>query len=135
MESSKLEDKLLEKILESGLETPEREYRFHPTRKFRFDFAWPTSKIAVEVEGGLRTQRVKCHKCGVLVMQRTKAGRFTPVFAGGRHNSAAGFENDAEKYNLAGNLGWLIVRVTRKMIVGGDAMMYIQGAFELKGKT
>jgi very-short-patch-repair endonuclease len=31
--------------------TPEREYAFHPTRKWRFDFAWPDIKLAVEVEG------------------------------------------------------------------------------------
>ena len=28
------------------------EYRFHPTRKWRFDYAWPENKIALEVEGG-----------------------------------------------------------------------------------
>lgn len=28
-----------------------REYEFHPTRGWRFDFAWPNLKIAVEVEG------------------------------------------------------------------------------------
>jgi len=31
--------------------TPKTQYRFHPTRKYRFDFAWPTIKIAVEVQG------------------------------------------------------------------------------------
>ena len=30
----------------------EREYRFHPTRRWRFDFAWPAQRAAVEVDGG-----------------------------------------------------------------------------------
>jgi very-short-patch-repair endonuclease len=28
-----------------------REHRFHPTRAWRFDFAWPSQKLAVEVDG------------------------------------------------------------------------------------
>lgn len=28
-----------------------REYRFHPTRKWRFDFAFPSQRLAVEVDG------------------------------------------------------------------------------------
>lgn len=28
-----------------------REYRFHPARKWRFDFAFPSVKLAVEVDG------------------------------------------------------------------------------------
>lgn len=50
-----------------GLHT-EREYVFHPKRKWRFDFAWPHIKLAVEVEGG--------------------------VHAGGRHNRGSGFVAD-----------------------------------------
>ena len=30
---------------------PAVEYRFHPSRKFRFDFAWVEQKVAVEVQG------------------------------------------------------------------------------------
>jgi len=30
---------------------PTKEYKFHPTRQFRFDFAWPTKKVALEVHG------------------------------------------------------------------------------------
>ena len=28
-----------------------REFRFHPTRKWRFDFAWPEQQLAVEIDG------------------------------------------------------------------------------------
>jgi very-short-patch-repair endonuclease len=59
---------------------PEREYRFHPTRRWRFDFAWPAEKLAVEIEGR------------------------------GRHQTFIGFRNDCEKYNAALLLGWRVLR-------------------------
>ena len=52
-----------------------KEYKFHPTRRWRFDYAIPEHKIALEVEGG--------------------------VWTGGRHTSPKGFLNDIEKYNTA----------------------------------
>lgn len=30
----------------------EAEYRFHTDRKWRFDYAWPAAKIAIEIDGG-----------------------------------------------------------------------------------
>ena len=32
---------------------PEREYEFCPGRKWRFDFAFPLQRVAVEIEGGV----------------------------------------------------------------------------------
>lgn len=74
---------------------PVNEYRFHPLRKWRFDFAWPDHRIAVEVEGGSRTY--------------------------GRHNRAGGFEKDCEKYNAAALLGWRVFRFTSAMVQDGRA--------------
>lgn len=34
-----------------GVPEPERQYRFHDTRKWRFDFAWPAQRVACEVSG------------------------------------------------------------------------------------
>ena len=73
-----------------GLDLVEREYRFHPVRRWRFDFAWPDVKIAVEVEGG--------------------------AFVQGRHGRGAGITNDCEKYNHAAMLGWRVLRGTSPMI-------------------
>lgn len=69
---------------------PETEYRFHPTRKWRFDFAYPDKKIALEVEGG--------------------------TWVGGRHINPIGFQKDCEKYNEAAKMGWKVYRCTPKML-------------------
>jgi very-short-patch-repair endonuclease len=66
------------------LPAPEREYRFDPERRWRFDFAWPSLKIAVEIEGG--------------------------VWIRGRHVRPVGYLGDLEKYNRAVVLGWRVLR-------------------------
>lgn len=71
---------------------PEREYQFCE-RKWKFDFAWPTARVAVEIEGGIHEG----------------AGR-------GRHMRQTGFENDIEKYNFAAMNSWLVFRYTPSMI-------------------
>jgi very-short-patch-repair endonuclease len=90
MSVSKLENKLAAHIRVAGLPAPEREYRFWPGRRFRFDFAWPEQMIAVEVEGGTWTR--------------------------GRHNRGKGFESDCEKYNEAALQGWIVLRFTGAMV-------------------
>lgn len=65
---------------------PVKEYAFHDTRKWRFDYAFPDGKVALEVEGG--------------------------VWRGGRHTSPRGFLGDMEKYNTAARYGWRVVRCT-----------------------
>lgn len=68
-----------------GLRGYRRELQFHPERKWRFDFAWPKHKIAVEVEGG--------------------------IYSRGRHLTPKGFINDCEKYNAAARRGWRVFRI------------------------
>ena len=68
-----------------GLPKPVMEYEFHPTRKWRFDFAWIRQMIALEVEGG--------------------------TFIAGRHSRGEGMRADMEKYNAAATLGWRVLRV------------------------
>jgi very-short-patch-repair endonuclease len=85
-----------------GLPRPVREYRFHPSRKWRFDFAWPDVLLAVEVEGG--------------------------GFSRGRHHRAAGFAADCEKYNAAALLGWRVLRFTPAMVEDGSAVEPIKHA-------
>ena len=78
------------------------EHRFHPLRKWRFDWAWPDQMLALEIEGG--------------------------VWVGGRHTSGAGFVKDMEKYNAATLLGWRILRVTPSQMKNGEAYDLIDQA-------
>lgn len=48
---SKLELMFAGQIAADRLPPPQTEFAFHPERNFRFDFAWPEWKLAVEVEG------------------------------------------------------------------------------------
>jgi hypothetical protein len=73
---------------------PTAEYKFHPDRKFKFDYAFIEQKIAVEIEGGIFPfvdKRGAYHKHGA-------------------HGSISGILRDMEKYNLAAVLGWRILR-------------------------
>lgn len=62
------------------------EHRFHPDRKWRFDWALPAVKVAVEYEG--------IHS------------------AKSRHTTKKGYAGDVEKYNAATADGWRIIRAT-----------------------
>ena len=77
-----------------------KEYRFHPTRMWRFDYAMPSHKIAVEVEGGVWTQ--------------------------GRHTRPKGFLGDVEKYNTATMMGWRVLRVTPQTLMTNATLEMIK---------
>lgn len=64
----------------------ESEYRFHPTRKWRFDWAIPEKRIGVEFEGIMSDKS--------------------------RHTTVNGYTKDSEKYNAASKLGWVVLRYT-----------------------
>lgn len=67
-----------------------QEWRFHQRRQWRFDYALPKKRFAIELEGITK-------QCG-------------------RHQRKAGFEADAEKYLAAFIEGWTVVRLTRKLL-------------------
>jgi hypothetical protein len=102
MTASELERLFLQQIALTGLPLPETEYRFHPTRRWRFDGAYPDRKIAYEVEGG--------------------------VWSKGRHTRGAGYTGDCVKYNEATLLGWQVYRFTGDMIDDGTAIQYLEYA-------
>ena len=76
-----------------GLPRPVAEFRFHPVRRWRFDFAWPMHKVALEVNGGVWTQ--------------------------GRHTRGAGAIKDMEKQNAAAVLGWRMLYTTPSGLCSG----------------
>lgn len=65
---------------------PELEYTFVEDRNWRFDYAWPQFKVAVEIQG------------------------FGRGGVGGGHQLQARMMNDNEKHNQALELGWAVLR-------------------------
>jgi len=82
---SRLEMAFLTLWRASGGPELEKEFRFHPTRKWRADFAHLPSRTLIEIEGG--------------------------IYVNGRHNRGAGFAADLEKYFEAALAGWRVVRL------------------------
>ena len=77
------------------------EFKFHPVRKWRFDFILAKG-IAVEVEGG--------------------------IYIDGRHSRGAGMETDMYKYNEALLLGYRVLRFSTGMVKSGVAIDTIRRA-------
>lgn len=103
MTKSDLEERLLYQIRAVGLPEPEREYKFaleQLGRRWRFDFAYPDDKIAIEVQGGIWTR--------------------------GAHARGTGLERDYEKLNVAQMLGWTVLQFSGNMIDSGEAVETIE---------
>ena len=68
----------------------QKEYRFHPTRRWRFDRAHPDTMIAIEIMGG--------------------------TWSGGAHVRGSGYRRDCEKLNAATLEGWRVFYLTAGML-------------------
>lgn len=84
-----------------------KEYRFYKSRQWRFDYALPLYKIALEVEGGVWTQ--------------------------GRHVRPVGFLGDMNKYNTATLLGWRVFRTTPSKLLSQNTLKLIKNAINGAG--
>jgi len=80
----------------------DKEFRFHPKRLWRFDYANEHYKIAIEVEGG--------------------------VWTAGRHTRGKGFLGDVEKYNEATAMGWRVFRTTPDALITSNTLNLIKRA-------
>lgn len=87
-----------------GLPDPTPEHAFHPTRKWRFDLAWPDRQIAVEYQGGIYLSK-------------------------GGHSTVAGLSRDYEKFTEAQLLGWKLILVTAQTVRDGRALQWIERAW------
>lgn len=76
---SELEQKFHNLLVLNNLR-PVQQHKFHPIRNWRFDFAWPLNKLAIEVQG-----------------------------YGPGHTSYTGMLGDYEKHNEAIIHGWRIL--------------------------
>lgn len=98
---------ILDPEMKIGMQT---EYRFAKEftgRQWRTDFAWPDRMLLLEIEGGIELR-----------------GRRQ-----GRHTRPAGYTEDCIKYSWASLLGYRLIRVTRNMIIQGEAYRLLKVAF------
>lgn len=79
----------------------EREYRFHPERRYRADF-YIAPNLLIEIEGGVWTQ--------------------------GKHGRGSGIVKDIERQNAAVLLGYRPLRFTPNMVDAGLAIEAVQRA-------
>lgn len=84
-----------------------REYRFHPDRRWRADFAFPEYRVIVEIHGGIWTS--------------------------GRHTRGSGFAKDREKSNAAQLLGWIVLEFTPAEIKNETWINTLRQALSLRG--
>lgn len=105
-EREKAEREKLEIALEVQLRAHnirfEKQYRFHPTRKWRADFAMLNEQrkgLMVEVQGG--------------------------IYSGGRHTRGDAIEDECEKFAYAIMLHWYVMPITAKQIANGSAIKWI----------
>lgn len=85
-----------------GLPEPIIEHKFHDTRLWRFDYAWPSRRVALEVEGA--------------------------VWTNGRHSRGSGKVKDMEKYSEAACLGWRLLYVTPDKLCTTQTSLMIKRA-------
>jgi len=84
------------------------ELKFHPTRRWKSDFAIPSAKLIVEVEGGF--------------------------WSGGRHGRGGGAIKDMEKYNAATVMGYALLRFTPQQANNLTALETISNWFDARRK-
>jgi very-short-patch-repair endonuclease len=80
------------------------EHRFHPPRRWKFDFANPALKVAIEVDGG--------------------------CWIGGRHSRGSGQTKDMEKGNQACVDGWFVCHFTPQHIKDGTLVTIMRQLIE-----
>lgn len=85
---------------------PTREYKFHPNRGWKIDYAITELMIAIEREGG--------------------------VYTGGRHTRPVGFLKDMEKYNELAIMGWTLIRAIPDDMQTDKVLRLVELAIELK---
>ena len=95
----------LDRMLESiGYLNCIPEFKFHPTRKWRSDYAFPIHRLLIEIEGG--------------------------TWISGRHNHPGSILKDFEKYNEAAIEGYQILRFTPQQVRNGEAVDTIKRWFD-----
>lgn len=82
---------------------PVREWKFHPDRLWRWDFAWKNEMVALEIEGGIWMPK-------------------------GAHSGGVAITRDCEKANEGELLGWTMIRATEAHIKNGMMIDWVKRA-------
>jgi very-short-patch-repair endonuclease len=100
---SQAEDTLEWQLKVSGFHGYVREFRFHKTRRWRWDFAFVKERIAIEINGGIAS---------------AKSG----------HRSMTGVLRDYEKINasMLEIPPWRVLQVTPAQVKSGEALNLIE---------
>jgi len=106
---TKLSDRFAAQMSLANIPEWEIEHYFHPTRRWRFDYAWPDQKIAVEINGG------------------------TFMAAGVGHRNGAHLHGEYEKLNVAQTLGWVVLQFDTKHVSTGEALTMLFDAMASRG--
>jgi hypothetical protein len=84
----------------------EHEFVILPKRKWRADWRVKGSTILIEFEGGL--------------FAKNKIG----------HGNVGGILRDIEKYNACAIAGWIVIRITPKHVMSGEALKWVEDALK-----
>ena len=97
-----------------------REYQFHPTRKWRFDFIICRLEVQSIYDSKISTSQAI--KDGKLIAVEIEGG----IYSQGRHTRGSGFMKDCEKYNTAAARGWKVFRFPSSMVEDGSAIKFLK---------
>ncbi|QEL01580.1 hypothetical protein FKG96_12435 [Olivibacter sp. LS-1] len=78
------------------------EFYFSVERQYRIDYAIPTHKIAIEVDGG--------------IWMKGNSG----------HSSGTGIKRDMEKSNLLQAMGWWLIRIEPSSLISTDSINHLK---------
>jgi len=92
------------------------EHAFCDGRRWRFDFAWPAQRVALEVQGGIWGTGPRCKACG----QRRA----------GRHSRGSGLRKEYEKLNAAAALGWRVLFVEPQRVWHAETVIRLKQALK-----
>jgi hypothetical protein len=108
-EAAELRRRFVAHCRAKGLPEPVPEHRFHPTRKWRMDFAWLAERVYLEMQGGVWTE--------------------------GYHTRGSGFVIGMEKNNEAALLGWRLLQVQPVDLFTDETMRLIEGVLDFTPTT
>ena len=100
--ATELERKIPDQIKMYGLPEPETQAMLIPGRKWRWDMAWPSKRLAVEIQGGIWTH--------------------------GKHGRGSGIIQDMDKLNAATLAGWRVLQFAVNHVDSGEAVATIEKA-------